>query len=76
MASHNSLYPVWRSDPLLLSEGEVEFKFAILRADGAVTWEACGNRHLALAGAEEAHVIADWNVETIRDLLVQLRSAQ
>ncbi|KAL1519753.1 hypothetical protein AB1Y20_023261 [Prymnesium parvum] len=61
LVTNASLYPVWRCDPLLLNESEVEFKFVIVRADGSIEWEERANRHLPLQGADEAHVIADWN---------------
>lgn len=60
MTTDPGTYPVWRCDPLLLNEGEVEFKFIILRANGEVVWEERGNRRLSLKGTHEARVIADW----------------
>lgn len=61
MSTSASLYPVWRCDPLLLNEDGLEFKFVIRRSDGSFEWEERGNRRLALRGAEETQVIAEWN---------------
>ena len=62
MSTSEENYPIWRVEPLLLSEhnnGDVEFKFVVLGADGH-RWEPLPhNRRLALGG-EEVQVIADW----------------
>ena len=35
MATDEALYPIWRCEPLLLCSDDVEFKFVVVRADGA-----------------------------------------
>ena len=62
MSTSEENYPIWRVEPLLLSEhsnGDVEFKFAVLGADGH-RWEPLPHNRRLVLGGEEVQVIADW----------------
>ena len=58
MATDEQSYPVWRCEPLLLSEGpEVEFKFVVLSAEGEARWEPLlQNRRLALDAGDAINI--------------------
>ena len=50
MATDETIYPVWRCEPLLLCSDAIEFKFVILRAGGPAEWEPLPhNRPLPLS---------------------------
>ena len=62
MSTSEENYPIWRVEPLLLSEhsnGDVEFKFVVLGADGH-RWEPLPHNRRLVLGGEEVQVIADW----------------
>ena len=62
MSTSEEIYPIWRVEPLLLSEhsnGDVEFKFVVLGADGH-RWEPLPHNRRLVLGGEEVQVIADW----------------
>ena len=67
LATDQTIYPVWRAEPLLLHADEIEFKFVILRANSSVEWEPLPhNRRVALAqGMEEVQVVADWGSPSV-----------
>ena len=54
MDTSAALYPVWRAEPLLLSETQsIEYKFVIVSSNGQVRWEPLmQNRRLELDGPE------------------------
>ena len=59
LRTDESIYPVWRAEPLLhCVEEALEFKFVLLRADGSIEWEPLlNNRRLLLPStAEELQV--------------------
>ena len=62
MSTSEESYPIWRAEPLLLSEhsnGDVEFKFVVLGTDGH-RWEPLPHNRRLVLGGEEVQVIADW----------------
>lgn len=62
MTTCESTYPIWRCEPLLLSEdGVIEYKFVVMNeSTGTVRWEPLShNRQLEFSGTE-MQVVADW----------------
>ena len=62
MSTSEETYPIWRAEPLLLSEGssgEVEYKFVVVGAGGQ-RWEPLPHNRRLVLGDNEVQVIADW----------------
>jgi hypothetical protein len=62
MSTCDATYPIWRCEPLLLSEdGAIEYKFVVMNeSTGSVRWEPLQhNRRLEFSGSEQ-QVVADW----------------
>jgi hypothetical protein len=67
MATDEGSYPVWRCEPLLRCAAEdIEYKFVIMREQGAPQWEPLPfNRRLSLAAAvDDVQVVATWGSES------------
>ena len=62
LATDESIFPIWRCEPLLLCADEIEFKFVVIRKGGAIEWEPLpNNRRVPNARAlENLQIAVDW----------------
>jgi len=62
MTTYESIYPIWRCEPLLLSEmGEIQYKFVIINEQtGEVRWEPLADNRTLVLNGTEVQVVAVW----------------
>ena len=51
-------FPLWKSQdiPVSIKNDKIEFKFAVLKANGELLWEDCENRKIAIS-SEDGRII-------------------